>query len=176
MRGKARTWGTPTTATIVYRNGLWYASITVNCEPVRDTGSGAVGIDFGVLTAAALSDGTKIENPKFLALTQSKVKKASLAKRRKRSPNFKKKIKGSKRLQKASKQVAKLQRKVGSQRQDWVHKVAADIVSSNSFVAERETRSQEHDSIAKERQAQTAENWAKPFYPRCWDGDAQICD
>jgi putative transposase len=31
--------------------------------------------------------------------------------------------------------VAKLQRKVANQRQDWAHKVAAEIVSSNSLVA-----------------------------------------
>ena len=30
MRGKARTWGTPTTCTIVYRHGNWYASIFVD--------------------------------------------------------------------------------------------------------------------------------------------------
>lgn len=135
LRGKARTWGTPTTCTIVYRNGNWYASITVNCEPVRETGTGAVGIDFGVLTAAALSDGTKVENPRLLASSQNKVRIASIAKRRKRSPNFKKKVKGSKRWKKASKRVSKLQRSVANQRQDWTHKVAADIVSSNSFVA-----------------------------------------
>ena len=135
LRGKARTWGTPTTCTIVYRNGNWYASITVNCEPVRETGTGAVGIDFGVLTAAALSDGTKVENPRLLASSQNKVRIASKAKRRKRSPNFKKKVKGSKRWKKASKRVSKLQRSVANQRQDWTHKVAADIVSSNSFVA-----------------------------------------
>jgi putative transposase len=29
MRGKARSWGRPTTCTIVYRNKKWYASITV---------------------------------------------------------------------------------------------------------------------------------------------------
>jgi len=36
MRGQARTWGRPTTCTIVYRpsEDQWYASITVNCEPV----------------------------------------------------------------------------------------------------------------------------------------------
>lgn len=135
MRGKARIWGTPTTCTIVYRNGHWFASITVNCEPVRDTGIGAVGIDFGVLTAAALSDGTKIENPKFLAKAQAKVRFASKAKRRKRSPDFKKKIKGSKRWNKASKRVAKLQRKVAKQRQDWIHKVATQITNNNSMVA-----------------------------------------
>ncbi len=132
MRGKARTWGLPSTCTIVYRNGQWFASITVNCEPARETGTGAVGIDFGVLTAAALSDGTKIENPRFLAKTQTKVRQASKAHRRKRSPNFKKKIKGSKRWRKASKRVARLQRKVACSRQDWTHKVAAQIVSSNS--------------------------------------------
>lgn len=34
MRGKARTWGEPTTCTIFERHGKWYASITVKCEPV----------------------------------------------------------------------------------------------------------------------------------------------
>ena len=58
MRGKAKTWGVPTTCTIVYRSGKWYASITVNCEPVsRELGTGSIGIDFGVNTAAAVSNG-----------------------------------------------------------------------------------------------------------------------
>ena len=135
MRGKARTWGTPTTCTIVYRHGKWLASVTVNCEPVRETGTGAVGIDFGTLTAAAMSDGTKIENPRFLANTQRKIRKASKQKRRKRAPNSKRKIKASKRWRKASQKVAKLHRKAANQRQDWAHKVAAEIVSGNSLVA-----------------------------------------
>jgi transposase len=135
MRGQARSWGTPTTCTIVHRNGLWFASITVNCQVVRETGDGAVGIDFGVLTAAALSDGTRIENPRFIAAMQAKVRKASKAKRHKRAPNFKQKVKASKRWRKASKRVAKLQRKVANQRQNWVHQVAAQIVSRNSLVA-----------------------------------------
>ncbi|MEQ9483570.1 RNA-guided endonuclease InsQ/TnpB family protein, partial [Coleofasciculus sp. F4-SAH-05] len=37
MRGQARTWGTPTTCTIFFRNGKWYASITVQCNPTRQT-------------------------------------------------------------------------------------------------------------------------------------------
>lgn len=135
MRGKARTWGTPSTCTIVYRHGKWYASITVKCEPVRATDTGAVGVDFGCLTAVAMSDGTKIENPRFLGKTQAKIKRASKQKRRKQVPNFKKKIKASKRWRKASKKVAKLQRKTANQRQGWAHKVAAQIVSSHSMVA-----------------------------------------
>lgn len=82
-----------------------------------------------------MSDGTKVENPRFLGNTQLKVRKASKIKRRKRSPDFKKKIKGSKRWRRASKRVSKLQRKIANQRQDWAHKVAAQIVSRNSMVA-----------------------------------------
>lgn len=134
MRGKARTWGTPTTCTLVYRHEKWYASITVQCEPVRETGDGAVGIDFGVLTAISLSDGTKIENPRHFATTQGKVKQASKQKRRKRAPNRKRRIKASNRWRKAQKRVAKLTRKVSRQRLDWMHKTTTQIVSRNSLV------------------------------------------
>jgi len=102
---------------------------------MRETGTGAVGIDFGTITAVACSDGVKIENPKFLGTAQSKIRKASKDKRRKRSPNFKKKVKASKRWKKASKKVAKLQRQLANQRSNWAHKVAAQIVSRNSMVA-----------------------------------------
>lgn len=135
MRGKARTWGKPTTCTIVYRNDKWYASITVNCEPVRETEIAAVGIDFGTLTAIACSDGAKIENPRFLGKAQAKIRKASIDQRRKQSPNFKKKIKASKRWKKATKKASKQQTRVANQRSNWAHSVAAQIVSSNSMVA-----------------------------------------
>lgn len=124
MRGRARVWGTPTTCTIVYRRGKWYASITIECEPTRVTGTGAIGLDFGTHHAVATSDGTIIGNPRFLAKTQDKIRKTSKAKRRKRAPNFRKKIRGSKRWKKASKRVAELQRLAANQRQDWIHKVA----------------------------------------------------
>jgi putative transposase len=135
MRGSARVWGKPTTCTIVNRQGNWYASITVQCVPVRETGVNAIGLDFGCLTAVACSDGTVVENPRYLAATQAKIRIASKSKRRKTKPDFKKKIKASSRWKKANKKVVKLQRQVGAQRQDWVHKVAAEIVSSNSLVA-----------------------------------------
>ncbi|MGK7873438.1 MAG: RNA-guided endonuclease InsQ/TnpB family protein, partial [Xenococcaceae cyanobacterium] len=94
MRGKARTWGMPKTCTIVWKNNKWYASITVECQPVRETGKGAIGIDFGCLTAAALSDGTQIDNPKFLANAHKKIQKVSKSLRRKRKPH-KGKVKAS---------------------------------------------------------------------------------
>lgn len=149
MRGTARQWGKPTTCTIVNRNGQWFASITVQCNPERETGTGAVGLDFGCLTAVAMSDGTVVENPRFLAATKVRITRASKALRRKVKSDFKqrafgknplpetsrRKIKSSKRWRKSSKIVAKLQRKVANQRENWVHQIAAEIVSNNSLVA-----------------------------------------
>ncbi len=35
MRGQARTWGTPSTCTILLKDSKWYARITVKCVPAR---------------------------------------------------------------------------------------------------------------------------------------------
>lgn len=127
MRGEARTWGEPTTCTIIWDQGKWYASITVKCQPTRETGTGAVGVDFGCLSAASLSDGTQVENPRFLATAMSQIRQLSKQLRRKG--------KGSTRWQKVQRQLSRVKRQVTNRRQDWVHKVAAEIVSNNSLVA-----------------------------------------
>ncbi|MHC5729701.1 MAG: RNA-guided endonuclease InsQ/TnpB family protein, partial [Nostoc sp.] len=115
MRGQAKYWGKPTTCTILYRNGKWYASITVNLLdqvlkpeilPV-----GAVGIDLGCNAALSITDGEnhqQIDAPKFLRNAEHLIKKASKDKRRKVAPNRKKKIKASRRFKKAQSQVSKL--------------------------------------------------------------------
>lgn len=137
IRGKARTWGKPTTCTIVWKQNKWYASITVNCQPVRETEAGAVGLDIGTLTAVAFSDGTKIENPRFLANAQKQINKASKQLRRKRKPE-KRKAKASRRWKKARRKVSRLQNKVANRRQNWVHQVAKEITSDNSLIATEE--------------------------------------
>jgi putative transposase len=137
MRGSARTWGIPSTCTIVWKQNKWYASITVNCEPVRITGTGATGLDIGTLSAVAFSDGTKIENPRFLANAQKQINKVSKQLRRKRKPE-KRKAKASRRWKKARKKVSKLQNQVANRRQNWVHQIATQIVSTNSLVATEE--------------------------------------
>ncbi|BAY22833.1 putative transposase IS891/IS1136/IS1341 family protein [Calothrix sp. NIES-2100] len=142
MRGKAKYWGITTTCTIVYHNGKWYASITVDVlDQVLQTEilpTGAIGIDLGCKSALSITDGEnhqQIQAPKFLRNAEQLIKKASKNKRRKQAPNRKKKIKASRRYKKAQSKVSKITRKVANQRQNWVHQVAADIVSGNSFVA-----------------------------------------
>ena len=139
MRGSSRVWGRPTTCTIVYRNGKWYASITVDVLVIpRELGTGAIGIDIGCKSALAISDGEThqlVEAPKFLRKAEAQIKQASKSKRRKRAPNRKSQVKASRRWKKASNQVGKITRKVANQRQNWVHQVASEIASSNSLVA-----------------------------------------
>ncbi|MDJ0575547.1 MAG: transposase [Xenococcaceae cyanobacterium MO_234.B1] len=134
MRGQARTWGKPTTCTIVYRKDKWFASITIRCLPTRETGKGSIGLDFGCKTAVAMSDGTMIEPPKFLAQASDKIKQASKQLRRKRKPESRKQ-KASRRWKKARAKISQLQKKVANQRQNWVHHVAVDIVRNNSLIA-----------------------------------------
>jgi putative transposase len=142
MRGQAKYWGNPTTCTIVYRQGKWYASITVEVlEQVLKTEvlpRGAIGIDLGCKSALSITDGEnhrQIDAPKFLRNAEGKIKRASQEKRRKRAPNINKRTKAYRRYKKAQLKVSKLIRSVSNQRQNWVHQIAAEIVSSNSFVA-----------------------------------------
>ena len=135
MRGQARTWGEPTTCTIFFHQGNWFASITVKCLPRRDTGSNAIGIDLGCKDAVTLSTGEKIAKPKFIKEGQRRVKATSKRLRRKRAPNRNKKIKASRRWKRESLKVSQLQRKVARQREDWLHQTTSSIVSANSLVA-----------------------------------------
>lgn len=164
MRGKAKYWGVPTTCTIVYRNGKWYASITVDVlDQVLQPDilpTGAVGIDLGCKSALSITDGEnhqQIDAPRFLRNAEQKIKKASKEKRRKRAPNRNKKIKASRRYKKAQSKVTKLVRKVGNQRQNWVHQVAAEIVSGNSFVATEKLEVKNMTSKAKKGGAPKAQ-------------------
>lgn len=135
MRGQARDWGTPTTCTVFYRHGKWYASITVQCVPIRETGTGVIGLDLGCKEAVTFSDKVQISKPSFIAQGERAVKLASKSLRRKRAPNRNKKIKASRRFKKVQQRVSKLRRKVGRQRLDWMHKLTSDTVSRNSLIA-----------------------------------------
>ena len=103
--------------TVSQRAGRWYASLTVEREdkPVeRKPNGGVVGVDLGVKTLATLSDGTIIENPRYLKKSERKLKKAQRA--------LSRKIKGSNRRAKAKAKVARIHAHVANQRLDGLHK------------------------------------------------------
>lgn len=137
MRGQARTWGTPTTCTIMFKDGCWYASITVKCDVSRDLGMGDVGIDLGCKqdSAITLSSGEQHRKPAFIAASNQRVKWLSKQQRRKRSPNREKRVRGSRRWKQWQRLISATKRKRTRQTDDWAHQITSDIVSRNSLVA-----------------------------------------
>jgi putative transposase len=142
MRGKARLWGHPKALDIVHRHGEWYASITLEIDDAllknsRKTSNGIIAIDLGCNDAIAWTTGENnglVPAPRFLRKAEQKIKQLSKGKRRKRSPNLKKKTKASRRWKKTQKLVSKLSRKVANQRQNFVHQETTRIISGNSTV------------------------------------------
>ncbi|QSV53577.1 MAG: transposase [Dolichospermum sp. UKL201] len=142
MRGKARLWGHPKALDIVYRNGKWYASLVLEIDDIllknsRKTDNGVIAIDLGCNDAIAWTNGEEnglVAAPRFFRSSEQKNQELGKSKRRKRSPNFKKKVKASRRWKKVQKLVSKLSRKVANQRQNFVHQETTRIISGNSTV------------------------------------------
>jgi len=111
------------------QNGEYYISITVEepdtIQKMQHTldEAKAVGIDVGLLSFLTLSDGTKVDNPRWFK--QSEKKLARLQRK------LSKRIKGSKNRNKQRLKVAKQHQKVSNQRKDFQHKLSRKIVDDN---------------------------------------------
>ena len=116
--------------TISQYAGRWYASLTVERDdkPVASPPKGgAVGVDLGVKTLATLSDGTVIENPRYLKKSEGKLKRAQQA--------LSRKVKGSNRRAKARAKVARLHARVANQRLDALHKLTTRLAEKYSGIS-----------------------------------------
>ena len=114
--------------TVSRRAGCWYASLTVEREPIttQSPKGGVVGVDLGVKHLAALSDGTIVSNPRALGTRLKALRKAQQA--------LSRKVKGSARREKARERVARLHARVADVRADAIHKATAMIASKYSVV------------------------------------------
>ena len=115
--------------TVSRRAGRWYAALTVERDdkPVtKPPRGGAVGVDLGIKTLATLSDGTVIENPRCLAASERRLKRAQKA--------LSRKTRGSKRRAKARANVARLHAHVANQRGDAIHKATAWLAGTYSEI------------------------------------------
>ena len=106
--------------------GKYYISILVEVNEVDATPkpiseNKAVGIDLGIKTFAVLSDGTEIQNHKYLKCSIKKVKRLQRS--------LSKKAKGSKNRERARLKLARAHERVSNQRNDFLHKVTHDLVS-----------------------------------------------
>ena len=121
--------------TISQYAGRWYASLTVERDdkPVTNPPKGgAVGVDLGVKTLATLSDGTVVENPRYLRKSERKLKKAQR--------ELSRKTKGSNRRNKAKATVARIHAHVANQRSDALHKLATRLANKYSEISIEDLR------------------------------------
>ena len=96
-------------------------------QPQQYAQSSMIGVDVGIKTYASLSNGEKIDNPKFL--------KASLKRLKCLQRRVSRKHKGSKNRRKAVQKLAKCHEKISNQRHDFQHKVSLKLISENQAVA-----------------------------------------
>jgi len=112
-----------------YPSGKWYVGFSCELpkEDFKSNGKEKVGIDVGLTSFATLSNGQKIEPPKFLRKSEDRLK---LLQRR-----ISRKKKGSKNKRKAKFRFAKLEEKVSNQRLDFLHKLSRQQVNSYGLIA-----------------------------------------
>jgi len=80
----------------------------------------------GIRSFAVLSDGTLIENPRYLTKSEAKLAEAQRV--------FSRKRKGTHAREKARVRVAKIHRKIANQRNDFLHKVSRYLVNKYDLV------------------------------------------
>lgn len=110
--------------------GHWYVSITVEqklTEGPMPLPSRGVGIDLGLESFIATSDGEKVSSPKFFRKSEKKLARAQRSLSRKQ--------KGSKNREKQKRKVAKIHKKVSNQRQDFLHKLSTQIVKDHDLIS-----------------------------------------
>jgi putative transposase len=94
-------------------------------KPLPKTGK-AIGIDVGLENLLALSDGTLLENPRWLKATEKKIAH--------KQQILSRKVKGSKRWKRLCNQIAKLHLKVARQRKDYYFKLANWLVKEFDLI------------------------------------------
>lgn len=109
-------------------NGHYYCSICctdVTFEQLPKTNKN-IGLDLGIVDFATLSDGTKIENPHFYEKSEEKLVKLQR--------ELSRKTIGSNRWNKARIKVAKLQKHISNQRNDFLQKLTTSIVNDFDII------------------------------------------
>ncbi|MFG2380760.1 RNA-guided endonuclease InsQ/TnpB family protein [Streptomyces avermitilis] len=111
--------------------GRYFASFVIDTDPAADAArmpgtAQAVGIDLGLTHFAVLSDGTKIDSPRFLRRAEKKLKKAQRELSRKQ--------KGSKNREKARLKVARAHAQVADARREFHHQLSTQLIRDNQAI------------------------------------------
>jgi putative transposase len=119
----------PSTITVkLTPSGRWYVSLLVDdhtVKPLPPTEK-QIGLDLGVTSLIAISDGEKIANPKHFKRLRKKLRRVQKALSRKQ--------KGSNNRHKARLRVARVHAQITDARTDFLHKLTTQLVRENQTI------------------------------------------
>jgi putative transposase len=121
---------TPSSVTVVKDSAdRYFASFVVVTDPaeVLPQTASAVGIDLGLGHFAILSDGTKVDSPRFLRRAEKHLKKAQR--------DMSRKEKGSRNRGKARTRVARAYARVADARREFHHQLSTKLIRENQAIA-----------------------------------------
>lgn len=104
----------------------YYVSFICEYTPQKTNGTEHIGIDLGLTTYATLSNGTTLDNPKWL--------KHYLRALRRQQQTLSRRKKGSRNHHKAKLKVAQLYQRVTNSRHDWQHKATRTLVNKSHVI------------------------------------------
>ena len=120
----------PSSVTVkLHPSGRWHISIRFDDPTIKPlpANNNAVGLDLGVTSLIATSNGDKVANPKKFKKHHRRLR---LAQKR-----LARKEKGSKNWEKARRRVAKIHLKISDSRKDFIHKLTTQLVRENQTIA-----------------------------------------
>ncbi len=118
----------PSSITVVKdTTGRYFLSFVVEIEPeFKPVENQAIGIDLGIRTFAALSNGEKVKSPNYSKLDR---------KIRRSQRRLSRRQKDSKRRERMRLRVARLKAKLRDTRKDFLHKLSTKVVIENQVIA-----------------------------------------
>ncbi|MFD7243402.1 RNA-guided endonuclease InsQ/TnpB family protein [Streptomyces massasporeus] len=118
----------PTSLTVTKDScGRYFLSFVVDTEPdILPELEVDTGIDLGLTAFAVLSDGRRLDSPRFLRRAEKKLKRLGR--------ELSRKVKGSKNRAKARIKVARQHDKVANRRRDFHHKASTQIIRDSQAV------------------------------------------
>ena len=117
----------PSSVTVIKDSAeRYFLSFVVEVEPVKiKAKSPSIGVDLGIKTFAACSDGTKYHSPDYAPLYDRIAQLQKQLARR---------VKGSNRWERTRLRIAKLHCRIDDMRTDFLHKLSTKLTSENQAV------------------------------------------
>ena len=117
----------PSSVTVIKdASNRYFLSFVVEVEPVEvDAKNQSIGIDLGIKTFAAMSNGEMIQSPNYSRLDK---------KLRRKQKKFARQTVGSNRREKTRLQAAKLHTKISDTRKDFLQKLSTRVVRENQVI------------------------------------------